>query len=153
SGLGMFADAAAAESFAAAQKAHLAANAEGNYYDDVLAACFKDHDAWCDHRPDPRRRLNAIIFGSGLGDGFYSTWWGPTDAGEPACLVTDFQLFDREGTILEADAFSKSAVVTKSVLEEEKPVAYLVREEPYDEQDSGWLVTAGEEQAYLDKAE
>jgi hypothetical protein len=70
----------------------------------------------------------------------------------PVCLVTDFQLFDREGTILQADAFAKRAIITKSILEQGKPVAYLYRETPDHEGDSGWRLTGGEGEEYLDDA-
>lgn len=101
-GLGLFADLAAAELFARVQTELAAAQPRGNYYDDVLAKCFERHPNWCDHRPDPTSSLNAIIFSTGLGDGVYASYWGLASGGEPVCLVTDFQLFDREGVILQA---------------------------------------------------
>lgn len=72
---------------------------EGNYYDDVLAAEFKQNAEpdsprqsgdWDLHYPvkgDPR---NIAIFASGLGDGFYTPHWGLDDRGQPAMLVVDF---------------------------------------------------------------
>jgi hypothetical protein len=35
---------------------------------------------------------NVIAFSSGLGDGFYPSYWGFADDGELVCLVTDFGL-------------------------------------------------------------
>ncbi len=37
---------------------------------------------------------SAVLFSSGYGDGFYSSWWGVDDAGEPLVLVTDFGVLD-----------------------------------------------------------
>jgi hypothetical protein len=151
-GLGLFADLASAELFARMQRECATSHPQGNYYDDVLARCFEAHDNWCEHRPDPASDLNVIIFSSGLGDGLYPSYWGLTASGVPVCLVTDFQLFDREGTILQADAFAKRAIITKSILEQGKPVAYLYRETPDHEGDSGWRLTGGEGEEYLDDA-
>lgn len=35
-------------------------------------------------------QLNAAIFSTGYGDGFYRSYWGYSADGEVACLVTDF---------------------------------------------------------------
>jgi hypothetical protein len=67
--------------------------------------------------------------------------------------VTDFQLFDQEGTILHADSFAKSAMVTKSISEEVKAIVDLYREEPHDADDSGWRASAGEGKEYLGDVE
>lgn len=102
-GLGLFADQAAAERFGRAQTRFSATNPSGNYYDEVLAPCFQAHgDNWCDHRPDAGSDLNVIIFASGLGDGLYPSYWGLSATRETVCLVTDFQMFDADGTILRA---------------------------------------------------
>lgn len=37
-------------------------------------------------------QLNAAIFSTGYGDGFYRSYWGYSADGEVACLVTDFGL-------------------------------------------------------------
>ena len=36
--------------------------------------------------------LNCVIFSSGIGDGFYASYWGFDEAGQAACLMTDFGL-------------------------------------------------------------
>ena len=149
-GVGLFGDLAAIELFARVQREFAVAHPQGNYEDEVLEDCFEGHSNWCDHRPDPASDLNTIIFRTGLGDGLYASYWGLGPAGEPVCLVTDFQLFDREGSILHADVFARRAIVTRSISEENKPIAYLYREEPDDDGDSGWRATAGEGQKYLD---
>jgi len=42
-------------------------------------------------------QVNAVLFSSGYGDGFYRSYWGYSAGGDIACLVTDFGLL--EGTI------------------------------------------------------
>ena len=38
-------------------------------------------------------RVNAVIFSTGYGDGYYRSYWGYTADGEVACLVADFGVF------------------------------------------------------------
>lgn len=47
---------------------------------------------WVSVVPDPASNANVVIFSSGLGDGFYASYWGYDGAGTPVCLVTDFGL-------------------------------------------------------------
>ena len=42
----------------------------------------------------PLGEANAIMFGSGWGDGFYASWFGYDADGNVAALVTDFQTID-----------------------------------------------------------
>lgn len=42
----------------------------------------------------PLGRANAIMFGSGWGDGFYASWFGHDADGRVVTLVTDFQTID-----------------------------------------------------------
>jgi len=41
---------------------------------------------------DVHSGLNCAIFSSGIGDGVYASYWGYDDAGQVACLMTDFGL-------------------------------------------------------------
>jgi hypothetical protein len=51
---------------------------------------------WASVVPDPASRFNVVIFSSGLGDGFYASYWGCDDAGSPVCLITDFGLVGQD---------------------------------------------------------
>jgi hypothetical protein len=42
----------------------------------------------------PLGEANAIMFGSGWGDGFYASWFGYDADGDVAALITDFQTID-----------------------------------------------------------
>lgn len=48
---------------------------------------------------------------------------------------------------------SKCAIATRSVVEGNKPVAFLFREEPVGDIDSGWVVTGGEDREHIDDAD
>ena len=98
-GLGSFSDATGAQLLGATIKAFYAKHPNGNYYDDLLVNDFKQHDNWSNHWPQTSNQLNVIMFSSGMGDGVYSTYWGLDSTGKPACLLTDFQLFDQNGSI------------------------------------------------------
>ena len=74
---------------------------EGNYYDDILAAEFKQnaesvdlHDSgdWDVHYPAKDNPRNIAMFASGLGDGIYSAYWGLDKMEQPVMLVADFGL-------------------------------------------------------------
>jgi hypothetical protein len=93
-GLGCFMDADAAQLYTRRLNENLD-DVSFNYFDHVLQreleVNYKHTRDWCDHRPvagDPR---NVIIFSSGLGDGFYPSYFGIA-GGVPVCLVTDFLL-------------------------------------------------------------
>ena len=76
-----------------------------NYYDDVLAAEFKQHanpsnpydvGNWALHYPlqgDPR---NIAMFASGLGDGLFTSYWGVDVEGRPSMLVADFDVLQSD---------------------------------------------------------
>jgi hypothetical protein len=51
---------------------------------------------WADIELDKDSGLNFVIFSSGLGDGFYASYWGYDEMDQPACLVTDFGLLDED---------------------------------------------------------
>lgn len=44
---------------------------------------------------DPISGRNLIAFTSGWGDGVYASYWALDGAGQPVCLVTDFDLFNK----------------------------------------------------------
>jgi hypothetical protein len=49
------------------------------------------------------------------------------------------------------DKYAKRCFVTRRVLYDGEPAGYLYREEPDEDEDSGWRITAGDEsQAYMD---
>ena len=48
---------------------------------------------------------------------------------------------------------SRLAIVTRSVMEDGRPIAYLFREDAVGETDSGWFVTGGEGLDYFDDAQ
>ncbi|MBA4550093.1 DUF4241 domain-containing protein [Thermoactinomyces intermedius] len=64
-------------------------------YEDLLLAEMEKNYAptrdWCNFEIDSS--LNIIAFKSGLGDGFYPSYWGYDENNEVCCLVTDFGLF------------------------------------------------------------
>jgi hypothetical protein len=62
-------------------------------------------------------------------------------AGQLVRLKLEEQVFDE---------LRRCAIVTKSVLESGAPVAFLFREEPVGETDSGWVVTGGEDNEHFD---
>jgi len=98
-GLGCFADTAAAGVFSAQVKRFYSEHPEGNFYDDVLSPYLPADRSWCDYGLDPESGLNVVIFSSGFGDGIYSSYWGLDAKARLACLLTDFQVFDLQGTI------------------------------------------------------
>ena len=100
SGMGCFADSAAAELMGRSIRSFEAKNPGGNYYESAIAVAVPSGQKWCDFRPEPKSELNLILFSSGLGDDpMYSSYWGIDGSGATVCLVTDFKLFDHKGTI------------------------------------------------------
>lgn len=100
-GMACFMDEAARTVFAQAVAAWHAKGPDTNYYDDVLAALFKQNadpanpyhaGDWAIHTPAPGAHENLALFASGLGDGVYEAHWGVDAAGQPAMLVADFGL-------------------------------------------------------------
>lgn len=77
---------------------------ESNYYDEVLAAEFKEYSGknklsrdlgdWNDHHPDKESDNNVIMFASGWGDGYYPAYWGLNENGDTVELVLDFLIND-----------------------------------------------------------
>lgn len=56
-----------------------------------LAACEKSYRHTWSHHTAAVGGANVVMFSSGIGDGFYASWWGLDEAGAPAELVTDFE--------------------------------------------------------------
>lgn len=76
-------------------------NPDANYYDDILAAEFKQNadptnpyhaGDWNLHYPLKDNPRNVAMFASGLGDGVYSAYWGLNEQNQSTMLVADFQL-------------------------------------------------------------
>jgi len=98
-GLGCFADLETANLFNKIMNKFYKEHPKGNYYDDILAHEFKNHEDWINHYPEQNNNLNIVMFSSGFGDGIYSSYWGLDAKGKIVCLVTDFQLFSKNGSI------------------------------------------------------
>jgi len=100
-GVGCFMDEAARDALVRAFAAFYERNPQGNYYADVLCAEFKknavnpedptDTGEWILYHV-PGSDLEVAIFTSGLGDGWYESWWGLDRDGQITSLVTDFGL-------------------------------------------------------------
>jgi hypothetical protein len=78
---------------------------DGNYYDEILAREFKQNAEpdsprqdgdWALHYPVPGNPRNIAMFATGLGDGYYSVYWGLDKSQRPGMLVADFQLISEE---------------------------------------------------------
>lgn len=52
--------------------------------------------AWGSAVLDASSGLNMIVFSAGLGDGYYSSYWGYSAAGEVVTLLTDFKVLHAE---------------------------------------------------------
>jgi hypothetical protein len=67
--------------------------AENEYYEVMIEQMHKTYQhtrSWGDIRPSPQRGENIICFSSGLGDGFYPSYFGFDSDGAVCTLVTDF---------------------------------------------------------------
>ncbi|RAS80112.1 DUF4241 domain-containing protein [Priestia endophytica] len=64
-----------------------------SFYDDVLEEKLEENnDMWGNLILDEEHNLNALIFSSGYGDGFYASYWGIDEKGNVVSLVTDFNI-------------------------------------------------------------
>jgi hypothetical protein len=102
SGVGSLMDEAARAAFAHQLAQYYRANPCGNYYTDILQHEYRSGSGelaepdsgraqWALHRL-PGSDLNVAIFSSGLGDGYFESYWGLAADEEPTFLVTDFGL-------------------------------------------------------------
>jgi len=64
-----------------------------SFYDDALADVLAlNNDEWGELIVNEQSGLNVIMFSSGYGDGFYTSYWGYDEAGQIVSLVTDFNI-------------------------------------------------------------
>ena len=77
---------------------HAARLAEGDEHaeriGEAMARSYRHTREWANVVLDEESGLNLVVFSTGLGDGFYASFWGLDIAGRPACLVTDFGILD-----------------------------------------------------------
>ena len=66
------------------------------YLSNVLVMNDEQTYDWGSAVLDDETGLNVIVFSSGLGDGYYSSYWGYSAQGEIVALVTDFDVYDHE---------------------------------------------------------
>ena len=50
----------------------------------------KNNGIWADIKPFDDQELNIVMFESGWGDGYYSSYWGLDEKGKRVSLLTDF---------------------------------------------------------------
>lgn len=101
SGVGSFMDELTREKFAEVLAKFYRSHPMGNYYTDVLAKEFKRNAAnlqnpndlgkWNLHKL-PDSDLKVAMFASGLGDGYYESYWGLSEDGTIVSLITDFKI-------------------------------------------------------------
>jgi hypothetical protein len=87
-GMGCFASVESAEAMGERM------DADEEYLSWVLDAAEQVHvpmREWVSVVPDTRMSdANVVVFSSGMGDGFYASYWGYDERDEPVCLITDF---------------------------------------------------------------
>jgi hypothetical protein len=98
-GMGCFMDRATADALRPRFKAdreYYEQVAKQTHQKDPAAVPFPvEHLITClDHRLEDPATGNCVMFGSGVGDGEYFSYWGDDAAGAPLCLVTDFAVFN-----------------------------------------------------------
>ncbi|NUP10703.1 MAG: DUF4241 domain-containing protein [Polyangiaceae bacterium] len=99
SGMGCFADPSAAQALGRSMATFRAEHRDGDYYTNVIAPAAAGK-RWVDFHPEKESKSNVIMFSSGLGDALmYGSYWGFDDSGAATVLLTDFELFDLEGSI------------------------------------------------------
>ena len=105
-GLGCFVDVQTRDLFNQYDEAFTKKNKNWNIYTEVLAAEFKknaidqndpnDAGNWVNFYLPNKPALNIIMFSSGYGDGYYSSYWGLDDKGQVCSLVIDFGVLGQE---------------------------------------------------------
>lgn len=66
-----------------------------SFYDDAVADVLAEHnDDWGDLLVDQASGLNVIMFSTGYGDGYYTSYWGFDKEDKLVSLVTDFQILE-----------------------------------------------------------
>lgn len=95
-GLGCFADARAIQEMERLEErlARELGDQFISFYDNKIEFILEENeDNWGNLLVKEENGLNVILFASGYGDGYYASYWGIGDNGEPVALVTDFNLF------------------------------------------------------------
>ncbi len=100
-GIGSFMDDLTRQELVSIMREFYTAHPDGNYYSDIIEAKFKENtlstlerftdSLWAIYQL-PNLELNVAMFASGLGDGYYESFWGIADENENkiVCLITDF---------------------------------------------------------------
>lgn len=98
-GIGSFMDDLTREELVNIMREFYTAHPDGNYYSDILEAEFKKNTLstldgfsdglWAIYQL-PASEHNIAMFASGLGDGYYESFWGIADGNRIVCLITDF---------------------------------------------------------------
>ena len=101
-GLGCFVDLQTRDLFNQYDASFTKKDKTWNIYDEVLAAEFKknasnptdpnDPGDWVNFYLPNKPALNIIMFQSGLGDGYYPSYWGLDSKGHVCSLVIDFEV-------------------------------------------------------------
>lgn len=91
-GAGCFVDAAALANLELVNAiAYANDSGEGWLLPQVEEHLFTNH--WAQAILDPKTKANIVLFLSGWGDGFYTSWWGLSKSRQPLCLLTDFGVY------------------------------------------------------------
>lgn len=97
SGTGCFADVAAMQALQERM------DTTEDYFEELIAECDKTYVhtwSWANIEFQPKTKSNLLMFSTGYGDGFYTSWFGFTNDGRVAALVTDFDvLYDEPDEI------------------------------------------------------
>ena len=75
---------------------------EDGYFEDMIAALDKNYvhtRSWAHVKPDPSSPHLVYLFSSGVGDGFYASYWGFDENDILCCLSTDFNILRQYGGI------------------------------------------------------
>jgi hypothetical protein len=67
--------------------------ADPTYFHQVIEQLSQTYETtwgWARLELSEPDRLNAAVFSSGFGDGYYASYWGYNGLGQVVCLITDF---------------------------------------------------------------
>jgi hypothetical protein len=95
-GLGSFCDCAALKSLLQKLKRQKKSYFDDFYLKRVIPAYDLNRGHFADVVLDRSTGANIVLCTSGVGDGFYATYWGLDNRGKPVCLVTDFGLLKHD---------------------------------------------------------
>lgn len=98
-GIGSFMDESTRLELVNVMEKFYSSHPDGNYYSDVIEAEFRNNATvkgerfadglWVMYRL-PNSELNVAMFTSGLGDGYYESFWGIAEENRIVSLITDF---------------------------------------------------------------